>query len=27
MPKSPQNWLFRIGLYLGSIGTRPCDMP
>ncbi|KHG06532.1 hypothetical protein F383_33715 [Gossypium arboreum] len=25
MPKSPQNWPFRIGLYLGSAGTRPCD--
>ncbi|KHG11733.1 hypothetical protein F383_15481 [Gossypium arboreum] len=24
MPKSPQNGLFRIGLYLGWAGTRPC---
>ncbi|KHG22608.1 hypothetical protein F383_29187 [Gossypium arboreum] len=27
MPKSPKNWPFWIGLYLGSAGTCPCDTP
>ncbi|KHG09746.1 hypothetical protein F383_11477 [Gossypium arboreum] len=26
MPRSPQNSLFRIGLNLGSTGTRSCAM-